>query len=283
MTGSLEERRLALEERKLANEHDARMRELDLKTHDGRNKLSAAWISILSAVVGAVASLGAALVSGVVSIQGKTLDNRAEASLEQQKFDYELIRLALSEPDLAERAARLAFMSEIGLLKSIDTDKVRGFTTSAQQVAKKTTSSEPTTPAIPYFELSSSSELLADPDLSKAVNSDVVLRELTKLSEQKAPQTRIVKIPAVPAPSRAEIDEKLIELTGCDPSPASPGSLVPDPSDPCLRAFMGDAFDASAAKLLRGPAAPLLMEWLESGRFPATWRDQLDRAIAIRG
>lgn len=89
-----------------------------------RTKVNLALISVASAAVGALASFGAALVTGVYSLQENRDSNQAVASLEQQQFSFELIQGALSETDQQEQIRRLTFLAQIGLLPTIDSDRL---------------------------------------------------------------------------------------------------------------------------------------------------------------
>jgi len=98
-----------------------------------RMKLPLALISLVSAVVGAVASLGVAYVGGSFSIQEKAEDRRTAISLEQAKFSYQLITTALSEEDEQTRAQSLRFLLDIGLLDSLNKDKVLEYAADDQE------------------------------------------------------------------------------------------------------------------------------------------------------
>jgi hypothetical protein len=91
---------------------------------EGRSNLGVAGISVVSAVVGALASLGAAYVSGSFDTQQADLENQAEASLEDQKFSYDLIKEALSQTSQVEQARRLYFLGRLGLLPTVDHSEV---------------------------------------------------------------------------------------------------------------------------------------------------------------
>ncbi|MEO9782279.1 MAG: ribosomal protein L7/L12 [Sedimentitalea sp.] len=132
---ALEKRRIELEEQRDKNNVLLREKELEieaLKARIGhasqgaeqRGRSHVALISVLSAVIGAAASMGAAYLTGNLSVQERQLVNAAQASLEQQKFSYELITTALSEEDDQTRAQRLRFMVDIGLLGNLRADKL---------------------------------------------------------------------------------------------------------------------------------------------------------------
>lgn len=136
-------RRLALEERQADDAFRLREKELEIEalkarsagtgqSDEHRSKLSMAAISVVSALVGAAASLGAAFFSGHFSVQEKTVETEAAADLEQQKFSYELITTALAEPDQIARALRLQFMVDIGLLRDLNQDEIRRYARAEQ-------------------------------------------------------------------------------------------------------------------------------------------------------
>lgn len=132
---ALEMRRIELEEQRDKNAVLLREKELEIETlkarighasqgADQKGRSHVALISVLSALIGAVASMGAAYLTGNLSVQERQLVNAAQASLEQQKFSYELITTALSEEDDQTRAQRLRFMVDIGLLENLRADKL---------------------------------------------------------------------------------------------------------------------------------------------------------------
>lgn len=131
----LELRRIELEEQRDRNAVLLREKELEIEAlkarinHasqgvDQRGRSHVALISVLSAIIGASASIGAAYLTGNLSVQERQLVNAGQASLEQQKFSYELISTALSEEDDQTRAQRLRFMVDIGLLENLRADKL---------------------------------------------------------------------------------------------------------------------------------------------------------------
>lgn len=131
----LELRRIELEEQREKNAVLLREKELEIETlkatishsthgAEQRGRSNVALISVLSAFIGAIASIGAAYLTGNLSVQERRLVNAAQASLEQQKFSYELISAALSEEDDQTRAQRLRFMVDIGLLENLKADKL---------------------------------------------------------------------------------------------------------------------------------------------------------------
>ena len=133
----LELRRLALEERKAADAFDLRKQELEIEAtrvrHEPRNQISVAAITVVSALVGAGASIGAAYLSGLFSIQEQSVQADANSDLEEQKFGYELIATALSEPDARARAQRLKFLLDIGLLKNLEVDEIEKYADAEQK------------------------------------------------------------------------------------------------------------------------------------------------------
>lgn len=131
----IEDRKLALEELKERNARDLRERELEIEAQkaaigdtnlkaDTRGRSNVALISVLSALIGAAASMGAAFLTGNLNLQERQIESEAVASLEQQKFSYELISTALNEEDDSTRAQRLRFMVDIGLLNNLNVDKL---------------------------------------------------------------------------------------------------------------------------------------------------------------
>lgn len=136
----MEQRKIALEEQKERNAREMRERELEIEaqkasighitsTTDTRGRSNVAIISVLSAAIGAVASMGAAFLTGNLSVQESQIDNAALANLEQQKFSYELITTALDEEDDNTRAQRLRFMVDVGLLDNLNVDKIKEYAT----------------------------------------------------------------------------------------------------------------------------------------------------------
>jgi len=131
----LELRRLALEERRIQDAREIREKEIALE----RDKLASentaaqpaakpavrlAVISLLSAAVGAAASLGAAFFAGAFQVQSVEVQGANAVSLAQQKFSFDLISVALAEQDDQTRAARLRFMVDIGLLENLRAEKI---------------------------------------------------------------------------------------------------------------------------------------------------------------
>ena len=129
----IEDRKLALEELKERNARDLRELEIEAQNAaigdtnlkaDTRGRSNVALISVLSALIGAAASMGAAFLTGNLNLQERQIESEAVASLEQQKFSYELISTALNEEDDSTRAQRLRFMVDIGLLNNLNVDKL---------------------------------------------------------------------------------------------------------------------------------------------------------------
>lgn len=136
----LEQRRVALDELKERNARELRERELEIEaqkasighitsTTDTRGRSNVALVSVLSAAIGAVASMGAAFLTGNLSVQERQIDTAAAANLEQQKFSYGLISTALDEEDDNTRAQRLRFMVDVGLLDNLNVDKIKEYAT----------------------------------------------------------------------------------------------------------------------------------------------------------
>ena len=118
----IELRRLALEEQREAN----RAREADGEGQT--NHLNVVYVSVVSAFVGAVASLGGAYFTGAFSVQEAEVSQRGQFDLAQQQFANDLINEALSEGSDRERAARLLFMVDVGLFdNALKPDKIREY------------------------------------------------------------------------------------------------------------------------------------------------------------
>ena len=166
----LELRRIELEEQRERNAVLLREKELEIETlkarighasqgADQRGRSNIALISVLSAGIGAVASMGAAYLTGNLSVQERQLVNAAEASLEQQKFSYELISTALSEQDDQTRAQRLRFMVDIGLLENLRADKLIEY---ADLEVERIEKGETRPSYLPYTEPMQSQQMSAD-------------------------------------------------------------------------------------------------------------------------
>ena len=136
-------RRMAFEEKAAERAHEIRVRELEIEalkaratqgaaSGDLRGKLGVAGISAVAAVVGALASLGAAAVTGLFSLQETALQQDATATLEQQKFSFELIQSALTAPDQGEQVRRLQFFARIGLLPTVDVAELKSLADAAE-------------------------------------------------------------------------------------------------------------------------------------------------------
>lgn len=156
----LEARRLALEEERERNARDLRARELEIEAQklaaahagqgsDRKGRSRVALISVLSAAVGAAATVGAAFLTGVFDVEERRIERRAVADLEQQKFSYELISAALSEQDDRARAQRLRFMVEIGLLDNLDQEKLIEY---AELEVRRIESGDKSPSLLPYTE-----------------------------------------------------------------------------------------------------------------------------------
>lgn len=153
----LELRRIALEETREKNARELRERELEIEAQkvsvgnmtsmaDTHGRSRVALISVVSAAIGAAASIGAAYLSGNLSVHERQIDNAAVASLEQQKFSYELISAALNEDDDITRAQRLRFMVDVGLLDNLKVEKLVEY---ANLEVKRIESGQDTTSLIP--------------------------------------------------------------------------------------------------------------------------------------
>jgi hypothetical protein len=60
---------------------------------------------LVPALVGAIAALGSAYLTGAFGVAKESATQRGTLALEQQKFSYELIRNALNKSDDAAKAA----------------------------------------------------------------------------------------------------------------------------------------------------------------------------------
>lgn len=122
---ALEVRKIALEETRETN----RAREAaKTRAPEARNKVNLALISVVSALVGAAASLGAAYVTGGFDVQKAEVSNQGQFDLAKQKFANDLIKDALSEGSDQERAQRLKFMVDIGLFSDqLQPDRIREY------------------------------------------------------------------------------------------------------------------------------------------------------------
>ena len=132
---NLELRRLILEETREQNRaqearlsHDLNV-EAARATHQSSHKsLPVAWISVISALVGGVASLGGAYLTGGFDVQKEQVTTKGAFDLEQQKFANSLINEALSEGSDQDRAERLIFMVDIGLFgNQLKPDQIRRY------------------------------------------------------------------------------------------------------------------------------------------------------------
>lgn len=92
---------------------------------EASTKVPVAWISLLSAGIGSVATIVVALVAGSFSLQEQAAEKDTALELEQAKFSYQLIQLALSEADVGARAKRLRFLLDIGLLENLEEAKLK--------------------------------------------------------------------------------------------------------------------------------------------------------------
>ncbi len=88
------------------------------------SELGVAGFSLIGAVVAALASLGTAYLTGSFSVRQLEHQEVREESLERQKFSYELITVALSEPEDRARAQRLQFLVDIGLLDNLKVEAI---------------------------------------------------------------------------------------------------------------------------------------------------------------
>jgi len=157
---NLEERRHELEERKEKNNFELRLKELEIAEkqadrglHSG--KIKSFLVPVASAAAGAAATLGAAAMTGLFSVQESTVLTQAEASLAAQKFSYEMISIALSEPEPRDRALRLSFLLDVGLLDSLDREKIREY---AEGERRRLDSGETEDSVLPFFQSSAMRE-----------------------------------------------------------------------------------------------------------------------------
>lgn len=136
----IDSRRLALEERKAADTFELRRQELEIEAartnREPKSQLNVAAITVLSALVGGIASIGAAFLSGHFSVQETNVQAEANSDLEEQKFSYELITTALSEPDAQARAIRLKFLLDIGLLENLKVVEIARYANAEQERIK---------------------------------------------------------------------------------------------------------------------------------------------------
>lgn len=164
MSGTAEEleaRRVALEETREDRAYELRRRELAIEERKaGREGARTLIVGLVSAVIGAVASLGAAYLAGAFDIQGRRIEGRAAADLEQQRFRFELINWALAEEDDQARAQRLRFMVEVGLPERLDRDAILRYAEREEQ-RLRTGSDEPS--LIPRTEINPAAQMQFDP------------------------------------------------------------------------------------------------------------------------
>lgn len=131
----VELRKVALDELREQNSYELRKKELEIENrkaelqerkvpNEVESKVRVASISVLSGLVGALATLGAAYVAGAFSVKEVEVTGITNQNLAQQKFSFDLIKNALDEPDDKTRARRLRFMVDIGLLNNLNTTKL---------------------------------------------------------------------------------------------------------------------------------------------------------------
>ena len=135
----LDERRVALEELRERNRAAEQARALDIEerkaahatrtsTAEAQTRIPVTLVSLVSAVVGGLASLAVAYVTGVFGVENTREESAGQITLERQKFFNQMISDALEEVSDKKRAERIKFMVDIGIFDSeLNTAKLREY------------------------------------------------------------------------------------------------------------------------------------------------------------